>query len=120
MRPGMMWLLLVASGLLLGAPVRTSAEAPKKHAAAAGKKADNVVDNAAITARVKSALLADKVAPGMAINVDTVNGVVTLKGEVDSATQKARAAQVAKKVDGVRKVVNQLVVEKHHGKPPKK
>jgi osmotically-inducible protein OsmY len=60
---------------------------------------------------VKSALLADKVAPGMAINVNTSNGVVTLKGEVESAQQKTRAGQVAMKVSGVKKVVNQLVVK---------
>lgn len=44
------------------------------------------------------------------INVDVDNGVVTLTGTVASAAQKTRAEQVAKSVEGVRSVRNQLRV----------
>jgi hyperosmotically inducible protein len=44
------------------------------------------------------------------INVDVDNGVVTLTGTVASAAQKTRAEQVAKTVDGVKSVRNQLKV----------
>ena len=67
---------------------------------------------AALTTKVKSALAADV---GMrtvtGIDVDSEDGVVTLKGKVTSADHKKRAEAVAKKVDGVKKVKNQLKVE---------
>ena len=66
----------------------------------------------ALTTKVKSALAADV---GMrtvtGINVDSEDGVVTLKGKVTSADHKKRAEAVAKKVDGVKKVKNELKVE---------
>jgi hyperosmotically inducible periplasmic protein len=68
---------------------------------------------AALTTKVKSALAADV---GMrtvtGIDVDSEDGVVTLKGKVASADHKKRAEAVAKKVDGVKRVKNQLSVEK--------
>ena len=44
------------------------------------------------------------------INVDVENDVVTLKGTVASAAQKTKAEQVAKSVEGVKSVKNQLTV----------
>ncbi len=45
------------------------------------------------------------------INVDVVNDVVTLKGTVETAAQKTKAEQVAKDIDGVKSVKNELKVE---------
>jgi osmotically-inducible protein OsmY len=44
------------------------------------------------------------------INVDVVNDVVTLKGTVANAAQKTKAEQVAKDIDGVKSVKNELKV----------
>lgn len=67
---------------------------------------------AALTTKVKSALAADVgLRTVTRIDVDSADGVVTLKGKVSSANEKRRAEQVAKKVDGVRVVRNQLRVE---------
>ena len=44
------------------------------------------------------------------INVDAVNDVITLKGTVASAAQKTKAEQVAKDIDGVKSVKNELKV----------
>jgi hyperosmotically inducible periplasmic protein len=44
------------------------------------------------------------------INVDVVNDVVTLKGTVETAAQKTKAEQVAKGIEGVKSVTNQLKV----------
>ena len=44
------------------------------------------------------------------INVDVVNDVVTLKGTVETAAQKTKAGQVAKDIDGVKNVKNELRV----------
>jgi hyperosmotically inducible periplasmic protein len=45
------------------------------------------------------------------VDVDTNNGIVTLNGIVDTAEQRARAEQLAARVDGVKRVVNNLQVK---------
>jgi osmotically-inducible protein OsmY len=76
------------------------------------EKVSKTAGSATLTSKVKSALAADV---GMrtvtGINVDSEDGVVTLKGKVTSADHKKRAEAVAKKVDGVKKVKNELKVE---------
>ena len=65
-----------------------------------------------LTTKVKSALAADvglKTLTG--INVDTTGSVVTLKGSVDTAANKSRAEQVARGVEGVSSVRNELTVQ---------
>ena len=75
-----------------------------------GKTAGRNVDDAAITASVKSTLVADKIANLTRVDVDTNNGVVSLNGVVDSAQQKGRAEDLARRVDGVRGVNNNLQI----------
>jgi len=70
--------------------------------------AANVVDNAALTTKVKTALLADELVKGTQINVDSNNGVVTLSGAVDSQAHVQKAEQIAKDVSGVTRVQNNL------------
>jgi len=77
-----------------------------------GKTAGQNVDDATITASVKSTLVADKAANLTRIDVDTNSGIVALNGVVESADQKARAEQLARRVDGVRNVINNLQVQK--------
>ena len=67
---------------------------------------------AALTAKVKTALAKDEGMRTMtSIDVDSADGVVTLKGKVDTADAKKKAEAIAKKVDGVKKVKNELRVE---------
>ena len=68
------------------------------------------VDDTWITTKVKADLLATKDIPGMAIKVETVNGVVSLSGEVDSKVEADKAVAVAKGIKGVSRVDNRLVV----------
>ena len=63
-----------------------------------------------ITLTAKIALLTTDDLDAHAINVDTINGRVTLHGKVDEAAQKTRAEQVASKIDGVLTVRNLLQV----------
>lgn len=63
-----------------------------------------------ITTKVKTALLVDANAPGLPINVDTNDGVVTLHGKVESAAQRDAAVRVARGIDGVRAVRNLIQV----------
>ena len=76
-----------------------------------GRSAGRNVDDAAITASVKTTLVADKASNLTRVDVDTTNGVVSLNGIVETAEQKNRAAQLASRVDGVRNVVNNLQVQ---------
>ncbi len=63
-----------------------------------------------ISTAVKTKLAADDTVRATDINVDTKNGVVTLKGEVPSAAAKTRALELAKATDGVRDVVDAITV----------
>jgi hyperosmotically inducible periplasmic protein len=68
--------------------------------------------NAALTTKVKSALAKDAGFKTLGkIDVDSNEGVVTLKGRVESAEAKKKAEQIAKQVDGVKSVKNELRVE---------
>lgn len=66
--------------------------------------------NAALTAKVKSALAADVGLKTLRIDVDSMGSSVTLKGAVDSAETRRRAEEVARQVDGVATVRNELTV----------
>ncbi len=70
----------------------------------------NMVGDAAITAAVKTKLLADTRVSGLAIDVDTKDGVVTLTGTVKSAAQKTAALEIARGTDSVKTVQDKLVV----------
>ena len=59
---------------------------------------------AAITAKVKSSLLADPVVSATAIDVDTTAGAVSLNGIVKSEQERQRAIQLAQSTQGVRVV----------------
>lgn len=63
-----------------------------------------------ITLKTKLALIADKRTSGFQTDVDTKNGVVTLSGKVDTPEAKSGATDVARGIDGVKSVDNQLQV----------
>jgi hyperosmotically inducible protein len=75
-------------------------------------RAGSAVTDATITTTVKTKLLADDTVPGMAIDVDTNKGIVTLNGTVRTAAEKERAATIAKGTDNVKSVVNNLKIQK--------
>ncbi|CAJ0994775.1 Osmotically-inducible protein Y [Sodalis praecaptivus] len=64
--------------------------------------------DAAITSEVKAKFLADKSVLSRMIKVETTDGIVQLSGKVENATQITRAESVAKAVDGVKSVKNDL------------
>jgi hyperosmotically inducible periplasmic protein len=63
-----------------------------------------------LTAKAKVALMTTEGIRTTHLNVDTVNGVVTLHGQVPKADQKTKAAEVVRKLDGVKEVKNLLQV----------
>lgn len=64
----------------------------------------------AVTARVKAALLADPLVKGLAIEVETNDGVVALKGGVSGPAERAKALEITRSVQGVRSVTDALKV----------
>ena len=70
------------------------------------------IDDSTLTASVKTALAKDKASSLTRVDVDTVKGVVTLTGVVPTPTDKARAVEIARGVNGVKKVVDNLQVQK--------
>ncbi len=75
----------------------------------AGEFGERIKD-ATTTATVKSKLLWNRNTEGLAINVSTENGVVTLHGKSDSDASKQLAERLAANTDGVVKVRNELTV----------
>jgi osmotically-inducible protein OsmY len=69
------------------------------------------IDDTTITTTVKTRLAQDKGATLTRVQVDTNRGVVQLSGIVDSTTDRIRAEEVARRVGGVKKVVNNLQVK---------
>lgn len=77
-----------------------------------GRSAGRTIDDAAITSSVKAKLVADRAANLTRVDVDTNNGVVSLNGVVETPEQRARAEQLAMEASGVKRVVNNLQVQK--------
>ena len=66
--------------------------------------------DAALTAKVKTALALSRRVPSSKIDVDTMSGVVTLRGDVSSEDARTQAESIAKEVPGVQEVQNHLFV----------
>ena len=82
--------------------------------AAGNEAADTIARDAAdatITAKVNAALASDTQLSALAIDVDTSNGQVELKGTAPTAAAKDRATTLASAVEGVVKVDNRLTVD---------
>ena len=70
--------------------------------------AGGAMDDATITARVKTALLNDQQVGATKIDVSTTNGVVTISGTVRNRAEEARAIELARKTPGVKDVKSEL------------
>jgi osmotically-inducible protein OsmY len=75
-------------------------------------KTGDVINDAWITTKVKWFLARDEGLRSVtSIDVDTKDHVVTLKGTVRTAAEKARAVELANKADGVKRVIDQLTIK---------
>lgn len=97
---------LLASAIALGfgaTAVHAQDEAPQR-------TLGQTIDDASITASIKTKLLADERTKGFDTNVTTKNGVVTLEGGADTQAAKLAVSELAGQVDGVILIKNNLVV----------
>lgn len=112
------WLLLIiAFGILLmlngcGAAVVGGAAYGGYKGATDERTIGSMVDDSVISTTVKSKMIADEFVKARHIDVDVLNGVVFLVGVVESSSQMRMAADIARSVDGVVRVQNQLLVGK--------
>jgi hyperosmotically inducible periplasmic protein len=79
--------------------------------------ADKPLTDAFITDTVQIKLASDPDVKGGGLRVDVKDGVVTISGSVQQERQKTKATKVARKVKGVKQVINNIVIqEKATGK----
>ena len=76
----------------------------------ASEKVKTEVSDSRLTAKTKIALFADDRVKGRQVSVDTMQGVVHLRGKVDSQEAKTAAGEIAKGIEGVKSVKNDLQI----------
>jgi hyperosmotically inducible protein len=90
--------------------ISNTMEQTKDKAKSTTETATVAVSDSWITSKAKIALFADERVKGTQVSVDTKNGVVHLRGKVDSDESKAAAAAIATGIDGAKSVKNDLQV----------
>jgi hypothetical protein len=112
-------LILPATPAPTATPKYTEEQARDERARAKENKetVGQSLDDAWIHTKIVAKLIGDSQTPERKINVDVVNGDVTLRGTVDTNEAKAEAERVAKETDGVKKVTSQLKVAPGSAKP---
>lgn len=101
-----------------GDAIETGAKKTGEAGKKVGKETEKVaketganITDASITTAVKTKFLGDTKVPGLDINVDTNDHVVTLTGTVKNAAAKAEAIRLAKTTTGVRRVVDKITIK---------
>ena len=96
---------------------RDAAEKGREIGAAAGERAGEAAEatqralsNGSVTAKIKAKMALDESVKALNLDVDTVAGVVTVKGVVRSEAERQRALQLARETEGVKQVIDQLSV----------
>ncbi len=85
-------------------------ESARKIEAEVGPVAREIYDDVSITTKVKARLAADPEVAALHIDVDTVDGRVTLNGKVASEEERQEAYKLATRTEGVKEVVNLIQV----------
>lgn len=70
------------------------------------------IEDAWITAKVKTMLLKNDIVKGLSVNVETTKGTVQLSGWVESEAQIAQAENVTRSIEGVKNVRNDLLIKR--------
>ncbi len=69
------------------------------------------IDDASITTKVKSGMIADKQVSALHISVETIKGVVHLTGSADTRQEANKASTIARGVAGVKSVDNDIHIK---------
>jgi hyperosmotically inducible protein len=90
---------------------RQTGAAIGERVATGAAKAEQALDEAALTAKIKSKMALDDTVKALSIDVDTEGTVVTLSGSVHSEIERAKAVQLARETAGVTTVNDRLIVK---------
>lgn len=99
-----------AAGEELAEGARRLGETLDRKAEALNRELEPRIEDAALAARVKARLIADPEVNPFQIDVDALDGVVTLGGIVGSDYQRQEAEELARRTEGVREVISNLEV----------
>jgi hyperosmotically inducible periplasmic protein len=81
-----------------------------------GKTAGQTMSDTSISTAVQTKLTSDRLSNFSRVDVDTERGVVNLSGVVETAEQRAQAERLARQVDGVARVNNNLQIQNQAAK----
>jgi osmotically-inducible protein OsmY len=101
------------------AAVKNDAREIQADARSAARTAAVAVDDSWITMKIQSKFFVDDDVRARAIDVDTKDGMVTLKGSVESEGERHQALSIARSTDGVRMVHDNLVVHSRRASSPR-
>lgn len=79
--------------------------------AVAADRAGRAIADGSLTTKIKAKMALDDSVKAMNIDVDTKDGIVTLRGAVQSEPQRQRALQLARETHGVSQVVDKLQIK---------
>jgi osmotically-inducible protein OsmY len=79
--------------------------------AEAAKRAEEALSDGALTAKIKAKMTLDDTVKALDLNVDTVDGVVTVTGKVRTRAERDRALALARETKGVRNVVDRITLD---------
>ncbi len=97
--------LMIALVLGSGAAMTACAEAPRQ--ASLGEN----IDDSVITTKIKAKFVEDSTVSALRISVETFKGTVQLRGFANSTAEIQRAAQIARTVEGVKAVKNDIILK---------
>jgi hyperosmotically inducible protein len=105
-------LVVLALGVVALAPTigLAQSESPRPEPQSGDSGGEQPIKDSWITSKTKMSLVSDKRVKARRITVETLNGVVLLRGKVATAEERSAAEQVARGIDGVRSVSNMLQV----------
>jgi len=97
---------------------QTAADAAKRagnelgqKAGEAAKTAQEAMSDGTLTAKIKAKMALDDSVKALDLDIDTVDGVVTLTGKVKTRAERERAVALARETNGVRQVVDRLTLQ---------
>jgi hyperosmotically inducible protein len=78
--------------------------------AEAAKTAQEALSDGGLTAKIKAKMALDDTVKALDLNIDTVDGVVTVTGKVRTSAERDRALALARETNGVKRVVDRTTV----------
>jgi hyperosmotically inducible protein len=93
-----------------GATARQAGEVAKEKTAQAADATMRAIEDGRLTSKIKAKMALDDSVKALDLNVDTKDGVVTVRGDVRSEAERQRALALARETTGVKQVIDQIQI----------